>query len=455
MTALTPRTPVPASTAPPGLADLDPGQPLTERGALGRLPHTCFLNGPPGTFGIELEQLVVPAGPALASPFSGAAPVPGLRLAPGLHLTPARHEALVTELRDLPLACALTVEPGGQVELSSPPQPDVVAAVTVTHRDLLLLRERTGRRNLRLVGVGLDPYRQPQRILDTARYAAMETYFDRTGRAGRLMMCSTASVQVSVEAGGDGDDASGGLARRWRLLHDVGPALVAAFANSPLHAGRPTGWMSSRQAVWAALDARRTRAPRGRDGESVPQAWARWALEAPLLLVRREGRPWTAPPEVTFGDWIRHPGAVPDRPGPTWSDLAYHLTTLFPPVRARGHLEIRYLDAQPDDWWAVPVAVIAALVDDPAVADRALDACTAVRGRWLDAARHAVHDPDLRRAATLVLEAASAGLHGAPATASLGAGLEAYLDRWTRRGRCPADDLLEHAEVERRTGALW
>ena len=84
------------------------------------------------------------------------------------------------------------------------------------------------------------------------------------------------------------------------------------------------------------------------------KAWTRWALDAPLLLVRRPRGPWTAPRGVTFRDWIhRGTSAVPDRPPPTIDDLRYHLTTLFPQVRPKGHLEVRYIDAQPGDWWTV------------------------------------------------------------------------------------------------------
>ena len=74
------------------------------------------------------------------------------------------------------------------------------------------------------------------------------------------MMCSTASVQVCVDAGGEGPGWSG-FRWRWHLLHAIGPVLVAAFANSPLRGGRPTGWKSTRQAIWARLDPGRTRAP--------------------------------------------------------------------------------------------------------------------------------------------------------------------------------------------------
>ena len=169
----------------------------------------------------------------------------------------------------------------------------------------------------------------------------MEEFFDRDGPWGRVMMCSTASVQVCVDAGLAGGGQAGYRYRyRWRLLHALGPVLVAAFANSPLRAGRPTGWKSTRQAVWARLDPGRTRAPAGAEprapdgaapaspADGDPRsAWAGYALDAELMCIRQDKSPrWTAPAGLTFRDWLRGAG---DRQ-PTRDDLTYHLSTLFP-----------------------------------------------------------------------------------------------------------------------------
>ena len=293
----------------------------------------------------------------------------------------------------------------------------------------------------------------------------MEQYFGGWGSAGRVMMCSTASVQVNVEAGVRPSPTNGarrpapagiglpagssapsplqGIRQRWDLLHAIGPALVAAFANSPRRAGRPTGWKSTRQAVWMRLDPARTGVPPIRPGEELEWAFTRWALDAPLLLVRRDDAPWTAPAGVSFRQWLRRGrGVVPDRHPPTPDDLAYHLTTLFPQVRPRGHLEVRFIDAQPGHWWTVPPAVIAALLDDETAADRARHACAPVEGRWRDAARAGMDDAELARAANRLLEIAVGALRAAPATTWLAGQVEGYLDRWTARGRCPADDPL-------------
>ncbi len=285
-----------------------PASPISEAAAEAWIPRTCFKNGPPGRVGLELELLVVDAERGGDADGSHR---PGTR----------RRPVLLRELADGGLDGTLTVEPGGQVELSSRPGPHLSHTVDVVRRDLAAMSRRAARLGFRLVGEGADPIAEPVRVLDDPRYAAMERYFDRWGPAGRIMMCSTASVQVNVEAGlltpgRPGPQAT--IARRWELLHTIGPALVAAFANSPRHAGRLTGWKSTRQAVWAALDPSRTREPKARPGEDIADTWARCSLDAPLMIIRRDRGPWTAPPGLTFREWIRRGrAAVPDRPPPT------------------------------------------------------------------------------------------------------------------------------------------
>ena len=360
-----------------------PASPISEAAAEAWIPRTCFKNGPPGRVGLELELLVVDAGH-------------GTRPAGTRRSRHRRDPAVLRGLADGGLDGSLTVEPGGQVELSSRPGPHLSHTVDVVRRDLAAMTRRAARLGFRLVGEGVDPIAEPVRVLDDPRYATMESYFDRWGPAGRIMMCSTASVQVNVEAGLAAPGRTGPSAtigHRWDLLHAIGPALVAAFANSPRHAGRLTGWKSTRQAVWATLDPARTSAPTRRPGEDIADAWARCSLDAPVMIIRRDRGPWTAPDGLTFREWIRQGrAAVPDRPPPSVDDLAYHLTTLFPPVRPRGHLEVRYVDAQPGPWWTVPPAVITSLLDDDAAGQLALEITRPVRGRWRDAARLGVSD---------------------------------------------------------------
>jgi glutamate--cysteine ligase len=138
-----------------------------------------------------------------------------------------------------------------------------------------------------------------------------------------------------------------------------------------------------------------------------------------------------------FADWVRDTGSR-GRP-PTTADLDYHVGTLFPPVRLRGYLEIRYLDAAPDPWWPALAAVTATLLDHPDAADAAAAATGPVAGAWERAARHGLADPDLHLAARSCLTAAVR--HGPP---ELGGEVEA-LAELVDRGASPGDAVLEAA----------
>jgi glutamate--cysteine ligase len=128
---------------------------------------------------------------------------------------------------------------------------------------------------------------------------------------------------------------------------------------------------------------------------------------------------------------------------PTLDDLAYHTTTLFPPVRPRGWLELRMIDALPEEWWPVAVAITVALLDDPAAAACATAATAPVRDRWATASRYALHDPALADAARWCFDAALGALERNGADATTIEAADDYAARFVHRGRCPADDLLD------------
>jgi glutamate--cysteine ligase len=344
------------------------------------------------------------------------------------------------------------VEPGGQLELSSAPADTLGELLEVTLADLAALRDAASAVGLELCGCGLDPLRPPRRVLDLPRYAAMEKFFDREGPWGRQMMCGTASVQVCLDAGDDGASQSG-YRSRWRLLHAIGPVLVAAFANSPLRGGQPTGWCSARQQVWSHMNPGRTRAPvlRPANGtEPDPRdAWAAYALDAELMCVPDPGsRDWSAPPGLTFRSWLR--GDAGSLRRPTRDDLSYHLSTLFPPVRPRGHMELRMIDAQPGDGWIVPTAVVTALADDEKAADAAMAAAEPVwagsadaHDPWLRAARRGPADPLISQASRQCFEAADAALARSGSPVPIRRAVADFTERYVLKDRCPADDQLE------------
>ena len=428
---------------------------MTEADAEAQVHGICFKTGPPGQVGVELEWLVRdrrdPALPVQEEQVAAILAGFGTDSHPDDEGYARRSAQTVSyESPSLPSGASLTVEPGGQLELSSAPAATLSELVEATGRDLATLREEAAAVGLDLCGYGLDPLRPPRRVLDLPRYAAMEKFFDREGPWGRQMMCGTASVQVCLDAGDEGAGRSG-YRSRWRLLHMIGPVLVAAFANSPLRAGRPTGWRSARQQVWANMDPGRTRAPAPPSASGDPRdAWAAYALEAGLMCVREAGSTdWTAPPGLTFRGWLRDGGSGTLR-APTSEDLDYHLSTLFPPVRPRGHMELRMIDAQPGDGWIVPAAVVTVLADDERAADTAMAAAEPMwdgppdaQVPWLRAAMSGPSDRCISRASRQCFEAADAALARSGAPAPIRRAVADFAERYVLNDRCPADDQLD------------
>lgn len=359
--------------------------PLTSLSAAAEhITSTCLADTAVGLVGLELE----------AHSFDVADPTrrPGWReLGDVIKSTP-----------DLPCGSRITVEPGGAVELSTPPVPGVVAAIDALTADRAVLRTVFAKAGLGLVLLGADPLRLPHRVNPGDRYRAMEQHFlaANTGAAGAAMMTSTASVQVNVDAG-----PADGWADRVRLAHALGPTMIAVAANSPLLAGSFSGWRSARQRVWSQLDTARCGPILGVDGDDPANDWARYALRAPVMLVHSPAaEPVTD--HVAFADWVDGQAELAGR-RPTAADLEYHLTTLFPPVRPRGWLEIRYLDSVPDALWPALVFTLVTLLDDPAAAEIAAKATEPVATAWDIAARVGLADRRLHASASLCIRAAA------------------------------------------------
>jgi glutamate--cysteine ligase len=259
----------------------------------------------------------------------------------------------------------------------------------------------------------------------------MEEHFAAVGCAGAglAMMTATAALQVNLEAG-----PAAGWRDRVALAHRLGPVLVAVSACSPMLSGHVTGWRSARQRVWGDLDQARCGPLLG--GGDPAGEWAAYALSAPVMLVRDASGATPVRGRASFADWITGEVELGGR-RPTAEDLDYHLTTLFPPVRPRGFLEVRYLDAAPEPWWPALAAVTATLLDDPAAADAASAACEPVATAWDRAAREGLRSPALHAAARACLAAAAAA-----APPGLRAEVEA-LAELVEHGASPGDAVLD------------
>lgn len=345
----------------------------------------------------------------------------------------------------LPGRSRLTVEPGGQVELSTPPADGVAVAVHALQvDDDAVLRATLAETGLGLLGLGTDPLRPPVLVHAGERYAAMASYFAALGYQpdAAAMMCSTASLQRNLNAG-----PPLAWADRVAHIHRLGPALVALASCSPLLGGRETGWWGNRQSIWRRLDPSRCAPHLGR-GEPAA-AWAAFALAAPVMMVRRPGTGGVAPvrERVPLVDWCAGVRRLGDR-RPTVADLDLHLSTLWPPLRLRGWLEVRLLDAVPSGWWPGLAAIVVTVLDHPGAAARAAAAAEPVIDRWSDAARVGIHDPALLRAARGVVAAA---LTAVPAS------LRPAVEAWAlllERGRTPAHLVLDRARRDGAVGCL-
>ncbi|WP_081743319.1 ergothioneine biosynthesis glutamate--cysteine ligase EgtA [Arthrobacter sp. H20] len=401
---------------------------LSETEAEIYVASVCFKTGPPGAVGVEIERIVHDP-----SDLRRAVPVGEVQAA-----------AADTESK-LPGGGVITFEPGGQLELSSACGADLPSVIEAVRADLAVIDRSIEDAGLSFSGVALDPSRPPVRTLDHPRYAAMESHFDRTGSSGRTMMCSTASLQVCLDAGFPGSGTASAV-QRWRRLHHLAPVLAALFANSPFRQGSPSGWQSTRQAVWLKTDPSRTSPVPASD--DPPLAWARYALDASVLCIPTSSGSWEAPRGLTMRGWLRGHGPRPV----THEDLDYHLSTLFPFIRPRGFLEIRVIDAQAGADWEAAVAITTALVDDERAADTAAEACvpvTALADPMAVAAKFGLADPVLAQAGRGCAEAALDAMERLGADADTRFRVEAFLENYTARGRSPADQRIDDW---RRTG---
>jgi glutamate--cysteine ligase len=331
----------------------------------------------------------------------------------------------------LPAGGTLTFEPGGQLEYSSPPCRSASALLSLLRSVVPPLRAAASGEGIDLQTVGIDPLNaadQAPLLLHAKRYDRMAEYFARRGPAGARMMRQTAAFQIGV----DFDDEPW---LRWRVLNAAAPYVVAIFANSPVYAGEWTGHQSARAHAWRQLDPARTGLPYS---ESDPiQAYLEFALNAPAILfptLDGEHRP--------FAEWL----ALANPTSEEWRD---HLSTLFPEVRPRGHLELRSADAIAPEWYAAPIALTAGILYDPRALRAAADLLGSPDVGLLErAGRLGLHDAALARIAADLFELALSGCTGLGPRYFHPSDLEQardFFDRYTRRGRAPADDVSRDA----------
>ena len=325
----------------------------------------------------------------------------------------------------LPDGGRITFEPGGQIEISSAPNVSLTALVGGLRDTTAMIADATPP-GVELLSAGIDPRTPIDEVtpqLEAERYQRMLRYFDRIGPSGARMMRQTASIQVCVD-GGDAPNAT------WKVLNALAPYVVAIFASSPRYELRDTGHRSFRAHVWRTLDPRRTGLLGLRD-DAIDE-YLQFALDAPAFLL-----PDVEESALPFGEWLARGEA-------SMSDWCVHLSTLFPEVRPRGYFELRSADVVTPQWYAVPLVFIAGLVYHRPNLSTTLDllgppdANLLVRG-----GREGLTDPVLGATAPALCDMALEGCSALGADFVEAADLERaaeYFERYTRRGRSPADD---------------
>ena len=337
----------------------------------------------------------------------------------------------------LPGAGAVSFEPGGQLELATRPFNSLAECVEAAWADIRTIESRLAAGGLILYGTGLDR-REPRMMAKHPRFTALEAHFGLFGPMGRVMMANSASIQINVDAG-DSTGGWRGRSRRWYLANHLGPLLTAIFANSAGPSGSPA--RSRRQMIRFQTDPTRTDPlPLGQDPR---REWARYAMDALVVGIAEEPpRPWSPVPRgLTMRGWLRDA----DLRAATIDDLSRHVRTVIPPVRPRGYLEIRVVDAQPGEGWVVPLAVVAALLDDARASDDAMEILSQQpipnrRGIWVNAAYRGLLNPRLAVAARDCLRVAIGALSRLQAPAWVRDAVDRFATTYTFRGRCPADD---------------
>ena len=329
----------------------------------------------------------------------------------------------------LPAGGTLTFEPGGQLEYSSPPCRSPSVLLGLLRGTIVPLRAAAANEGIELLTVGLDPSNPLERaplLLHNRRYGRMAEYLASVSPHGGRMMRQTAAFQIGLDL----DDEPW---LRWRVLNAAAPYVTAIFANSPLYDGEPTGFRSTRAAVWRALDPVRTGLPWGED--DPVRTYLDFALAAPAMLFPTVGGEYRS-----FGEWLRRAEPSPDE----WSE---HLSTLFPEVRPRGHFELRSCDALPPRFYPAPLALAVGITYDPGALRAAADLLGPPDPALLErAGRVGLAEPDIARVAADLVEIALRGCAGLGPGYFHPADLEqarAFFDCYTRRGRSPADDAME------------
>ena len=346
---------------------------------------------------------------------------------------------------------AISLEPGGQVELSGAPLKTLHQTCDEVHTHLSQMREVGEQLGIGFLGLGFAPTWRLDEIprMPKGRYDIMRRYMARVGTLGLDMMHRTCTVQVNLDFSSEAD-----MVKKLRVGLALQPIATALFANSPFTEGKPNGYLSYRSRIWRDTDDERTGLlPWAFEDGMGFERYVDYALDVPMYFVHRDDR-YIDVSGSSFRDFLD--GRLDELPGekPNLGDWSNHLTTLFPEARTKRYIEMRGADGGP---WrglcALPAFWVGLVYDDGA-----LDAAFEVTRGWSAQERQQLREDvavkaldaeiggrSVREIAGELLQIARAGLRQRNELDSFGDNEEHFLnavESVVEEGSTLADDLI-------------
>ena len=281
---------------------------------------------------------------------------------------------------------SITLEPGGQLELSGAPLQNTHETCKELHQHLFEVRSISEEFGIGWFGFGRNPSIPSEKMpwMPKERYQIMRRYLPTRGKMALDMMLGTATVQTNLDYENEAD-----MARKFRVALTFAPVITAMFANSPLVAGQPTGYLSTRAHVWAHTDPDRCGIPQFVFREDFSyQDYVNYALDVPMFFIHREGH-YLEYAGRSFREFVER---GMDGHVATQEDWVLHLTTIFPEVRVKNIIELRMADVGPAPFICALAALSRGLLYD----NTALNDADALARKFPVEARNGLRDTILK-----------------------------------------------------------
>ena len=279
---------------------------------------------------------------------------------------------------------SLTLEPGGQFELSGAPLETLHQTCAETGAHLRVMQEACAALGLGMIGLGHDPLWSREEIpwMPKGRYRIMRNHMPKVGTLGLDMMLRTSTIQVNLDYADEAD-----MVKKFRTSLALQPVATAIFANSPFYEGQPSGLLSTRARAWTDTDNARCGVPSCvfDDGFGYEQ-WVDYILDVPMYFLH-QGEEYVDVAGLSFRDFMA--GQLPGYEGklPSMADWADHVTTAFPEVRLKQYVEMRGADGGPWNMICALPALWTGLLYDQDALDEAAELAQGLTAADVAAAR--------------------------------------------------------------------